>query len=102
VCLLTKLNNRCKLTEGFAPEAFLLPCGTNLGVEVSDLPPRMWSTEQTAEVLQVPVSTMYQLNHKNTGPRFFKVGRHCRYDPRDVMAWLESCASRPAAVAVSA
>lgn len=69
---------------------------------MSDIPKRLWSTEETAEFLHVPVQTMYQLNHKKTGPRSFRVGRHCRYDPREVMAWLESHASSPAMTGVSA
>lgn len=53
------------------------------------LPPRLWTLEETAGFLAIPVATLYKLNHKRTGPRFFRVGRHCRYDPRDVMAWLQ-------------
>lgn len=52
------------------------------------MPERLWTLEQTAEFLAIPVATLYKLNHKRTGPRFFRVGRHCRYDPRDVQAWL--------------
>ena len=52
------------------------------------LPERLWTLEETAEFLVIPAATLYQLNHKRTGPRFFRVGRYCRYDPRDVLAWL--------------
>ena len=57
--------------------------------------PRLWSLRETAEFLHIPVGTLYQLNHKRTGPRFFRIGRHCRYDPRDVMAWLATRAVVP-------
>jgi predicted DNA-binding transcriptional regulator AlpA len=52
-------------------------------------PERLWTLEETAEFLAIPISTLYKLNHKRTGPRFFRVGRHCRYDPRDAFSWLE-------------
>jgi predicted DNA-binding transcriptional regulator AlpA len=53
------------------------------------LPARRWTLEETARFLALPVGTLYQLNHKRTGPRFHKIGRHCRYDPREVQAWLD-------------
>jgi excisionase family DNA binding protein len=56
-------------------------------------PERLWSVEETARFLGLPVATVYQHNHKKTGPRSYKVGRHRRYDPADVMAWLEAHAS---------
>lgn len=59
------------------------------------LPPRLWTLEETADFLAIPVATLYKLNHKQSGPRFFHVGRHCRYDPRDVMAWLNTRAITP-------
>lgn len=59
------------------------------------MPDRLWTLEQTAEFLAIPVSTLYKLNHKRTGPRFFRVGRHCRYDPLDVQAWLLSPQCQP-------
>lgn len=54
------------------------------------LPDRLWTLEETAGFLAIPPATLYKLNHKRTGPRFARVGRHCRYDPRDVMTWLRS------------
>ncbi|MFI6329877.1 helix-turn-helix domain-containing protein [Micromonospora chersina] len=56
-------------------------------------PSRLWSHQETADFLQIPAATLHQLNHKRTGPRSYKVGRHRRYDPTEVMAWLESRAS---------
>ena len=52
------------------------------------LPRRLWSLKETAAYLDLPVATMYQLNYKGTGPRFYTVGRYCRYKPEDVIAWL--------------
>ena len=61
----------------------------------SELPPRLWTLEETAGYLAIPTATLYKLNHKRTGPRFFHVGRHCRYDPRDVLEWLNARACSP-------
>lgn len=36
------------------------------------------------------VETVYQWRRKRTGPRGFRVGRHLRFDPVDVRAWVES------------
>ncbi|MEU2400293.1 helix-turn-helix domain-containing protein [Streptomyces pseudogriseolus] len=43
-----------------------------------------------ADLLGVPVETVYQWRRKGTGPRGFRVGRHLRFDPEDVRAWVES------------
>jgi len=52
------------------------------------LPERLWTLQETAAFLVIPESTLYKLNHKGTGPRSYRVGKHRRYDPRDVLAWL--------------
>ncbi len=36
------------------------------------------------------VETVYQWRRKATGPKGFRVGRHLRFDPDDVRAWVES------------
>lgn len=56
-------------------------------------PDRLWSHDQTAEFLGIPPATLYQMNHKGTGPRSFKVGRYRRYSEADVLAWLKARAS---------
>ncbi|MEU4634236.1 helix-turn-helix domain-containing protein [Micromonospora chalcea] len=53
----------------------------------------LWSIQDTAAFLRVPVGTLYQWRHRRTGPRAFKVGRHLRYNPADVRAWLEDQAA---------
>ncbi|MEU7839989.1 helix-turn-helix domain-containing protein [Micromonospora sp. NPDC049114] len=55
--------------------------------------PDLWSISETAAFLRIPVGTLYQWRHRRTGPRAFKVGRHLRYDPADVRAWLEDQAA---------
>jgi excisionase family DNA binding protein len=49
---------------------------------------RLWKIDEVAAFLGIPPSTLYQWRHRRTGPRSFKVGRHLRYDPADVRAWL--------------
>ena len=56
-------------------------------------PGRLWTHQETADFLGIPPATLHQLNYKGTAPRSFKVGRHRRYDPRDVWAWLAGRAS---------
>lgn len=46
-------------------------------------------TEQLAALLGVPVATLYAWRNKGEGPKAIKVGRHVKYRPTDVEAWLE-------------
>lgn len=50
---------------------------------------KLMSVEELAEVVAVPVATVYQWNHKGTGPPPIKVGRYLRFDPAEVRDWLE-------------
>lgn len=52
------------------------------------------SPAELATMLDIPEQTIYGWNSKGTGPRFVKVGRHCRYSRSSVDAWLEAHASR--------
>ena len=61
----------------------------------SKIGPGFWSLNETAEYLGIPESTLHQLNYKGTGPRSYKIGRHRKYRPDDVMAWCEERASAP-------
>ncbi|WP_374201683.1 helix-turn-helix domain-containing protein [Saccharopolyspora sp. 6M] len=42
-----------------------------------------------AEYLHRPVRTLYDWNHKGTGPPSYRVGGTLRYDPRDVWEWMQ-------------
>ncbi|MFG3012304.1 helix-turn-helix transcriptional regulator [Streptomyces cinerochromogenes] len=55
-----------------------------------ELPDRYLTPVDLADLLGVPVETVYQWRRKRTGPRGFRVGRHLRYDPNDVRAWVGS------------
>jgi predicted DNA-binding transcriptional regulator AlpA len=56
------------------------------------LAPRLWSVSDVSTFLGIPVGTLYQWRHRGLGPRARKVGRHLRYDPADVQAWLDEAA----------
>jgi excisionase family DNA binding protein len=47
------------------------------------------STEELAEYLNIPVTTLYRWRGRGTGPRGIRVGRHTRYRVADVESWLD-------------
>jgi excisionase family DNA binding protein len=47
---------------------------------------RLLSVDEVAEFLGIPVATLYQWRH---GPDAYRVGRHLRYEPAAVRAWLD-------------
>ena len=49
----------------------------------------LMTTEQLAEFLQVPLTSLYQWRHKGRGPKGIKVGKYVRYRRSDVDAWLD-------------
>jgi len=54
---------------------------------------RLWTVEDTADYLGVPVKTLYDWRNKGVGPRSSKVGRYVRYRPEDVDRWLDDKAA---------
>ncbi|MFD4758158.1 helix-turn-helix transcriptional regulator [Streptomyces sp. NPDC058439] len=61
------------------------------------LPERFLTPIDLADLLGVPVETVYQWRRKDTGPRGFRVGRHLRFDPEDVRVWVASLMDKEAA-----
>ncbi|MEL5954627.1 helix-turn-helix domain-containing protein [Streptomyces sp. CLV115] len=61
------------------------------------LPERFLTPVDLADLLGVPVETVYQWRRKDTGPRGFRVGRHLRFDPEDVRVWVVSLMDKEAA-----
>lgn len=59
---------------------------TTEGSSTSD---RLWTVSDVATFLGVPVRTLYQWRYHRCGPPGYRVGRHVRYDPTMVKAWLE-------------
>ncbi|MGW7194979.1 helix-turn-helix transcriptional regulator [Streptomyces chryseus] len=57
----------------------------------SGLPDRYLTPEDLAEMFSLPsVETVYAWRKKRTGPPGFRVGKHLRYDPEAVRAWVNS------------
>lgn len=50
---------------------------------------RLLSPQELASYLGVPVRTLYQWRYKGLGPPGLRIGRHVRYRPEDVEAWLD-------------
>jgi excisionase family DNA binding protein len=48
------------------------------------------TVRELAELLGVPVKTVYRWRHRGEGPQPIRVGRFLRFDPADVSRWLEA------------
>lgn len=57
---------------------------------------QLWTVQDVADYLGVPVQTIYQWRHRGYGPRGRKIGRHVRYKPDDVLKWFDSLTDQPA------
>lgn len=57
---------------------------------------KLWSIQDLADYLGVPVQTVYQWRKKGYGPRGVKVGKHVRFRPAEVERWLDSLDRRAA------
>jgi excisionase family DNA binding protein len=49
----------------------------------------LWSTEELAQFLGVPLKTIYAWRHRNLGPPAYRLGKHLRFRREDVEAWLQ-------------
>lgn len=49
----------------------------------------LWTVDDVAGYLRVPVQTLYSWRVKGYGPRGRRMGKHLRYRPEDVEAWFE-------------
>ncbi|MFM9493432.1 helix-turn-helix domain-containing protein [Streptomyces galilaeus] len=63
----------------------------------SGLPDRYLTPDDIAEIFDVPVETVYQWRRKRTGPPGFRIGKHLRYDPVDVRAYVDQRKAEDAA-----
>ncbi|WP_030806012.1 helix-turn-helix domain-containing protein [Streptomyces sp. NRRL S-337] len=52
------------------------------------LPDTYLGPRDIARLFNVPLETVYQWRKKRTGPPGFRIGKHLRYDPADVRAWV--------------
>ncbi|GAA2409987.1 hypothetical protein GCM10010404_79960 [Nonomuraea africana] len=48
----------------------------------------LWDVDDVSRYLRVPVATLYQWRYLGKGPKGCKIGRHVRYLPEDVYAWV--------------
>ncbi len=53
-------------------------------------PELLMTTDEVADYLRVPLSTVYYWREKKTGPRGLTVGRCVRFRAGDVRDWLEA------------
>lgn len=51
---------------------------------------RLWTIDDLADFLGVPVATVYKWRHTNEGPPGYRIGRYLRFDEKEVIAWLET------------
>jgi DNA-binding transcriptional MerR regulator len=51
----------------------------------------LWTIEETAAFLKIPVETLRYWRKKKTGPKAARMGRCLRYHPRHVIRWFEDC-----------
>ncbi|WP_326774111.1 MULTISPECIES: helix-turn-helix transcriptional regulator [unclassified Streptomyces] len=65
----------------------------------SGLPDRYLTPEDIAEIFEVPKETVYQWRKKRTGPPGFRIGKHVRYDPADVYAYIAARKNQDASAA---
>lgn len=49
------------------------------------------SPQQLAELLSIPLATVYRWRSRGDGPMAMKLGRHVRYRMNDVVQWLDEC-----------
>ena len=49
----------------------------------------LWNVQQVSEFLGIPVQTLYMWRYQGTGPKAYRLGRHLRYAPAEILRWLE-------------
>jgi excisionase family DNA binding protein len=49
----------------------------------------LWTVQDVAEFLRVPVQTLYSWRSQGSGPPARRIGKHLRYRPDDVLRWLD-------------
>ncbi|WP_370948179.1 helix-turn-helix transcriptional regulator [Amycolatopsis sp. cg5] len=48
----------------------------------------LWGPEELEAYLGIPEKTLRDWRLKQYGPPFFRMGKHVRYEPAEVRAWL--------------
>lgn len=52
-----------------------------------------WTPQDVSAFLRVPVATLYRWRYVGYGPDAYPTGRHLRYDPAEVRAWVKGQAA---------
>jgi predicted DNA-binding transcriptional regulator AlpA len=55
---------------------------------------RLLKPQEVADILGVPVATLYGWRYRRIGPNGLKVGRHLRYRAEDVERFISNSADR--------
>ena len=64
-----------------------------LTVERATVEP-LWTVEDVAAFLRIPVQTLYQWRRKGFGPQGTRVGKYIRFDPDVVREWFKLLGER--------
>lgn len=59
-------------------------------VTAMEIKPRLWTVQDVADYLGIPVGTLYDWRCKGYGPRAKKVGRYLRYEADVVRQWFDN------------
>lgn len=60
---------------------------SDLGMTATE---KLWSTQELADFLGLPIQTIYQWRKRNYGPPGRKMGKHIRYRRSEVERWIDS------------
>jgi predicted DNA-binding transcriptional regulator AlpA len=60
----------------------------SIDVGAVNLADRLWTIHDLSAFLGVPVGTLYQWRHREMGPPAVRLGKHLRYQPSAVRAWV--------------
>jgi hypothetical protein len=63
-------------------------CTNHHAISPSTQAESLWSIDQVAAYLKVPVQTLRTWRKHRTGPPAARIGRHLRYDPAHVRSWV--------------
>lgn len=50
---------------------------------------KLWTIQDLADYLGIPVNTLYQWRTKGYGPEGRRIGKYVRYRPQDVETWVD-------------
>lgn len=61
------------------------------------LSPFLIDTEEVSRLTGIPVATLKYYRKVNLGPPWARIGKHIKYRPDDVKAWVDAKFPKPAA-----